>query len=255
MNLELFDLTGRSAIVTGGNSGIGLGMAQGLVSAGADVAIWGTNEEKTRAAVEILRESGGTALGVRCDVGDEADVRRAHAETTDALGPIHACFANAGVSGGSPFSQMTLEEWRRVTRVNLDGAFLTFREVASGMVEHGQGGSLVVTSSGASIDGAPRGEHYAASKGGVNAMIRGLAVELARHGIRANTIVPGWIETAMTEGRLDAQPMVERVLKRVPARRWGTPEDFWGVAVFLASDASAYMTGQMLVVDGGYTVF
>ena len=215
MNGGLFDLSGRGAVVTGGNGGIGLGMADGLARCGASVAVWGTNEAKNQAAVERLRGHGGTVVAVRCDVSDEQDVRRAHEQTLEALGPVHACFANAGVGGGArgPFWEMPTADWERVLRVNLHGVFFTLREFAAGMVERGRGGSLVVTSSVASVDGAPRGEHYAASKGGVNAMVRGLAVELARHDIRANTILPGWIDTPMTRGAArrpdDARPGAE----------------------------------------------
>src|SRR6185369_2104719 len=140
--------------------------------------------------------------------------------------------------------------FRRVTRVNLEGAFLTLQGAARLMVERG-GGSLVGIASLAAVEGAPRGQHYAATKGGLISMIRACAVELARHRIRANAILPGWIETPMTEGWTDAPKVVERVLPRVPVRRWGTPEDFAGVAVYLASPASAYHTGDTLIVDGG----
>jgi len=150
---------------------------------------------------------------------------------------------------------MTSDEWRRVLRVNLDGAFFTLRAVAKHMVARGGGGSLVVTSSLAAIEGAARGEHYAATKGGVISMVRALAVELARHGIRANAVLPGWIDTPMTERTLRGDPFLARVLPRVPARRWGVPEDFGGIAVYLASDASRYHTGDTFVVDGGYSAF
>ena len=150
---------------------------------------------------------------------------------------------------------MTTEEWRRVLRVNLDGVFFTLRGAARHMVERGGGGSLAVTASLAAIEGAPRGEHYAATKGAVISMVKGLAVELARHDIRANAIVPGWIDTPMTEGALTQEVMQERVLRRIPIRRWGTRADFGGIAVYLASDASAYHTGDTFVIDGGYAIF
>jgi hypothetical protein len=151
--------------------------------------------------------------------------------------------------------EMSTEEWKRVTRVNLDGAFFTLRAAARHMVGHGQGGSLAVTASLAAISGQPRGEHYAASKGGVISMMRALAVELARHRIRANAILPGWIETAMTEKALHWDKFVEKVLPRVPLRRWGVPADFGAIAVYLASDASGYHTGDTFLIDGGYSLF
>src|SRR5438477_622622 len=163
-----------------------------------------------------------------------------------------ACSANAGVgSGGVPFVEMTLDEFRRVTSVNLEGAFLTLQGAARRMIATG-GGSLVGIASLAAIEGQARGQHYAASKGGLLSMIRACAVELARHGIRANAILPGWIETRMTDGFLDAEVVREKVLPRVPVRRWGQPEDFAGAAVYLASPASAYHTGDAFIIDGGY---
>lgn len=254
--MDLFDLEGRVALVTGGNGGIGLGMAEGLASAGAAVAIWGTNEAKNAAAVERLRALGGDAAAFVCDVADEAAVGEAFAATLDRFGNVDVCFANAGVAGaGVRFGDMTLAEWRRVMRVNLDGAFLTFRAAVRHMLERGEGGSLVATSSIASIMGMPRGEHYAATKAGLSAMVRGLAVEYGRHGIRANAVLPGWVETAMTADWLGRDTVQKAVLSRVPLGRWGTLEDFAGIAVYLASDASRYHSGDTLLIDGAYRVF
>ncbi|MDA1002953.1 MAG: SDR family oxidoreductase [Chloroflexi bacterium] len=250
-----FDLTGKVALVTGGNSGIGLGMAEALAQAGADICIWGTNEQKNAAAAKQLEQTGVKVLALRCDVADEAAVDAAFAETVRQLGKVDSCFANAGAGGGAPFTEFPTETWRRVTGIDLDGVFFTFRAAARHMVERGDGGRLVGTSSTSAIHGAPRNQAYASSKGGMLAMVRGLAVELARHNITANSIIPGWIETGMTERTFSNERFVEAVLKRIPERRWGTGADFGGLAVYLASDASQYHTGDDFVIDGGYTRF
>jgi NAD(P)-dependent dehydrogenase (short-subunit alcohol dehydrogenase family) len=256
MASSLFDLTGHVALVTGGNSGIGLGMAEALAQHGANVAIWGTNPTKNAAAAEQLAGHGTQIVALRCDVGDEDAVERSFAATVEALGHVDSCFANAGVGGAAKsFLEMTADEWRRVTRVNLDGCFFTCRAAVRHMVERGHGGSVVVTTSGSALQGQARGQNYGASKAGVIAMMRAIAVEHARHGIRANAILPGWIETAMTEPAFGWDRFVEKVLPRVPLRRWGEPDDFGGVAVYLASNASRYHTGDVLVLDGGYSIF
>jgi hypothetical protein len=258
MAYTAFDLTGKTALITGGNSGIGLGMAEALAQAGAAVCIWGTNAQKNEAALKRILSCGGKAVALHCDVGDEKEVEQRFAETVAALGPVHACFANAGVSGRSnvkSFAEMDTEEWKRVTRVNLDGAFYTLRAAARHMVGHGKGGALVGTASLAAISGTPRAEHYAATKGGLISMMRALAVEFARHHIRANAILPGWIETAMTEKALNWDKFREKVLPRVPMRRWGRPDDFGAIAVYLVSDASSYHTGDTFLIDGGYSLF
>ena len=256
-----FDLTGKVALVTGGNGGIGLGMATALAEAGADIAIWGTNAAKNDAARATLDATGRRVLALACDVGDEAAVEAAFAETLRVLGRVDGCFANAGVSGGrsKPFLEHTAADWDRVLRVNLTGAFLTFRAAARHMVERAQsgdpGGSLVGTASLAVIEGAARNEHYAASKGGMVSMIRALAVEFARHGIRANAILPGWIETEMTAKSTADERFRGNVMPRIPLRRWGQGADFGGIAVYLMSSASAYHTGDSLLIDGGYALF
>ena len=253
---EPFDLTGKVALVTGGNSGIGLGFAEGLAKAHADVCIWGTNEEKIARAEQLLGRFGTRVAALRCDVGDQEAVRAAMAETLERFGKVDACFANAGVgSRGTRFVDMTVEEWRDIFRVNMEGVFFTLQESLKHMIERGEGGSLVVTSSASAIHGAPRAEHYAATKAGVLAMVRGLAVEAARYGVRVNAVVPGWIETAMTERAVASEPFQEKVLTRIPVRRWGQPEDFSGIAVYLASDASNYHTADSFVIDGGYSIF
>jgi hypothetical protein len=252
-----FDLGGKVSLVTGGNGGIGFGMADALAEAGADVCIWGTRKEKNDTAVAKLRRHGRKVHAQIVDVGDEKQVADAFAETLRAMGKVDNCVANAGVSGRGKGSilEMDYEEWRRVTRVNLDGVFFTFRAAARHMVERGQGGSLVAMASTAAIEGAARSSHYGASKGGVCAMVRALAVELARHNITANSILPGWIETEMTANAVANPKFAGNVLPRIPERRWGVGADFGPLAVYLASDSTRYTTGRDFVVDGGYTLF
>lgn len=254
-----FDLSGHGAVVTGGNGGIGYGMARALLAAGARVAIWGQRADKTARARASLVEACADASRVHaftCDVGDEAQVEATFAASVAALGRIDSCFANAGVSGkGTVMTEMSLDEFRRVQRVNVEGVFLTFRAAARHMVQHGQGGSLVATASTAALEGAARNSHYGASKGAVTSFVRALAVELARHKVRVNSILPGWIVTEMTERSVGNEKFAAAVLPRIPARRWGEGDDFGGLAVYLASRASAYTTGEQFVVDGGYTKF
>lgn len=254
-----FDLTGRGVVVTGGNGGIGYGMARALLAAGASVAIWGSNPEKTRQAQAELAAGCGDAArvhGFACDVSDEQQVEQAFGASVAALGRVDSCFANAGVSGkGTLLTDMTLAEFRRIQRINVEGVFLTFRAAARHMAQHGQGGSLVATASTAAVEGAARNSHYGASKGAVTSFVRALAVELARHRIRVNSILPGWIVTEMTERSVGNPKFADAVLPRIPARRWGQADDFGGIAVYLASDASAYATGEQFLIDGGYTKY
>ncbi len=252
-----FDLTGKVALVTGGNGGIGFGMADAMAEAGADICIWGTNAAKNTAAVEKLKRHGKRVHSQLVDVGDEKAVEQGFAETIKTLGHVDNCVANAGVSGRGQGAilQMTTEEWRRVMRVNLDGVFFTFRTAAKHMAERGKGGSLVAMSSTAAIEGAARSSHYGASKGGVCAFVRALAVELARYNISVNSILPGWIETAMTANAFNNEKFAGNVKPRIPQRRWGVEQDFGPIAVYLASDASRYTTGRDFVIDGGYTLF
>ena len=253
---SLFDLTGHVALVTGGNSGIGLGMAHGLAQAGADVCIWGTNTERNETAAKELAEHGTRIHSVRCDVSDEEDVRASLAETVGVLGKIDSCFANAGVHGtATPFVDTTLADFHKVTRINLDGAFLTLRAAAAHLVERGEGGVLVATSSVSAIHGAPRNQAYAASKAGVSSMIRACAVELARHGINAHSIVAGWTETPLVGPELSDSAFTHNVMKRMPQRRWGEPRDFARLAVYLASGIGGFQTGDEIVVDGAYSIF
>jgi NAD(P)-dependent dehydrogenase (short-subunit alcohol dehydrogenase family) len=255
-----FDLSGKVALVTGGNGGIGLGMAEGIAAAGGDIVIWGGNAEKLASAEKTLRGYGRRVLAQRCNVAEEAEVERCFVEAVAQMGRIDGCFANAGVSQKpTPFHELSTAEWRRVLSVNVDGVFFTFRAAARHMIERAKagdpGGRLVAISSTATVHGAQRAEAYAASKGALRSLVQALAVELARYGVTANSILPGWIESEMTARAMGDAKFSGAVLPRIPMRRWGKKEDFAGVAVYLMSEASRYHTGDHLLIDGAYTLF
>ena len=259
--MNLFDLSGRVAVVTGGNGGIGLGMAKAMAEAGCTISIWARNAEKNRAAEEVIAKAGGKVDSLIVDVSDPDSTKAACAATLKKHGRIDGCFANAGIGGGGrrAFVDRTEEEWRQMFSVNLDGVFHAFQPIARHMIERAEGGDkfgrLVATSSLASISGTARNEHYGATKGAINALIRALAVEHARFGITANAILPGWIKSEMTEGLFAYDKFVANVMPRIPMRRFGEPEDFGGIAVYLMSKASSYHTGDTLLIDGAYAIF
>ncbi len=260
MGFQPFDLTGRVVLITGGNGGIGLGMAQGLAQAGAEICIWGTNADKNAAAVEALSQIGPKVTAAVCDVSDEHAVNASFAKALADHGRIDGCFANAGVGGrGTGFDDMTREEWDYIIGVNQSGVFYTFRAAAKHMRERAEQGDafgrLVGTASLAAISGQARGEHYAAAKGGLISMIKALAVEYARYNVTAHTLLPGWIETDMTQGAFSNPKFVENVSKRIPVRRWGAPEDFSAIAIYIMSTASSYHTAETFLIDGGYYAF
>ena len=255
----MFDLTGKVAVVTGGNGGIGLAMAEGLSQAGADVVIWGTNEGKNEQAAARLCASGRRVLAQRVDVSDEAAVSRAMAGALAMMGRLDTAIANAGIVGDiKPFVDYSYADYRKVVAVNLEGAFFTLREACRHMVARANagdpGGSLVGISSIGAIHGSARTPAYGASKGGLLSLMRALAVEHARHGIRANCVHPGWVRTDISVDAMK-DPKYQQLVKRIPVRRFGESRDFAGIAVYLASDASAFHTGDRIVIDGGYTVF
>jgi NAD(P)-dependent dehydrogenase (short-subunit alcohol dehydrogenase family) len=259
MHSNLFDLTGKTALITGGNSGIGLGFAAGVAKHGGDVCIWGTNAAKNAAALNSLTAYGTKVHAIQCDVSDEAAVEKSFAETLSVFGRVDACFANAGVGGGGPFAELATEQWRRVLSVNLDGLFFTLRCAARHMKARAEagdkGGRLIGTASLGALMGMSRGEAYSGSKGAVISIMQGLAVEFARYGVTANSVLPGHIETAMTEKNYANEKFHGAIMPRIPLRRWGTPADFEGIAVYLMSNASAYHTADSFLIDGGFFVF
>jgi NAD(P)-dependent dehydrogenase (short-subunit alcohol dehydrogenase family) len=257
----IFDLTGRVAVITGGNGGIGLGIAQALHAAGCHVSIWGRNAEKNKAAAATMADGAAKVETLVCDVSDPASVKAAMQATLDKFGRVDGCFANAGIGGGGrrAFIDRTEEEWRKMFATNLDGVFHVFQAAARHMTERAAGGDafgrLVATSSMASLFGTARNEHYAGTKAAINALVRALAVELARYGVTANAILPGWIKSDMTQGLMANDKFVDNVMPRIPMRRFGEPTDFGGIAVYLMSSAGKYHTGDTFVIDGGYSLF
>ncbi|WP_441252215.1 SDR family NAD(P)-dependent oxidoreductase [Tardiphaga sp. 71_E8_N1_1] len=258
---QIFDLSGRVAVITGGNGGIGLGIAQALATAGCNVSIWGRNAEKNKAAAATMADYSGKVDTLVCDVTDTTSVKAAMDATLKKFGRVDGCFANAGIGGGGRhnFIDRTEEQWRTMFATNLDGVFHAFQVAARHMTERAEGGDkfgrLVATSSLASIFGTARNEHYAATKAAINALVRALAVELARQGVTANAILPGWIKSDMTAEIMGNEKFVANVMPRIPVRRFGEPSDFGGIAVYLMSKASSYHTADTFVIDGGYTAF
>jgi NAD(P)-dependent dehydrogenase (short-subunit alcohol dehydrogenase family) len=256
--MELFDLSGRTAIITGGNGGLGLAMARGLAKAGANVAIWARNADKNAAAVEELRALGrGDVLALTCDVADDSAIETAMGQTLSAFGRVDVCFANAGISGaGTAIPDITPEGWDHTMAVNTRGAVLVYKHVTRHMVARAKdghaGGKLVATSSGQSIMGVNRSSDYAASKAAVNGLTRAAAFELARYQITANALLFGYYETDITA---KADPKFgEWMSRRIPLRRPGDHAGLEGLAVFFASPHSDYITGQCLPVDGGLSI-
>ncbi|HAL38247.1 MAG TPA: 2-deoxy-D-gluconate 3-dehydrogenase [Polaromonas sp.] len=249
----LLDLGGRVAIVTGGNSGIGLGMAKGLAAAGAMLVIAGRNAQKNAAAGQALQALGAQVLAVEADVTQEDACRALVQAALERFGRLDILFNNAGTNIRKPPQDYTLEEWKTVLDTNLTSAFLCSQAAYPALVKAG-GGKIINTGSMTSIFGAGFAAPYGASKGGIVQLSKALASAWAKDNIQVNAILPGWIDTELTrQARKEVPGLHERVLARTPAARWGVPEDFAGIAIFLASRASDFVTGTAIPVDGGYS--
>ena len=251
----MFDLSGKVAIVTGGNGGIGLGIAKGLAGAGASIVVAARNRDKTDAAVRELESLGVAVRGVDTDVADEASVAAMVKAAADEFGRIEILVNNAGIGIRKAPQDYTLDEWRKVVDVNLNGSFLCAREVYPHMTGSG-GGKIINIGSMTSIFGSDWVAAYSASKGGVVQLTKSLAVAWAKDNIQVNSILPGWIHTDLTAPiKTNFPERYEFIRSRIPHGRWGEPEEMAGTAVFLASAASDYVTGVAIAADGGYTSF
>jgi len=252
--MKLFDLSGKVAIVTGGNGGIGLGMAKGLAQAGAAVAIAARNAKKSSQAVKELEALGGKALAVNTDVTSEVSIAEMVKTVAEKLGRIDILVNNAGTNIRKLPQDLAAAEWHQVIDTNLTSAFLCSKAAHPEMKKAG-GGKILNNGSMMSIFGAPWAPAYAASKGGMVQLTKALATAWAKDNIQVNCFLPGWIDTELTQGARQQVPgLHDRVLGRTPSGRWGTLDDFMGIAVFLASPASSFITGTAIPVDGGYSV-
>lgn len=252
MAQNLFDLTGKVALVTGANSGLGFGFAEGLARAGSDLVIWGRRADANERAAEKLRALRVKVHAQSVDVSDEGAIVAGVAEAIEAMGRIDTVVANAGIASQKPFIDMDAQTYHGLINVNQHGVVFTLREVARHMVDRGEGGSLILCGSGSIFQGVPTMTHYGAAKGALNSLAKGIAAELGPHGIRCNVIAPGFIITEMTMADPAVGEMIAgMVAAKAPIGRAGQPEDLWGAVVYLASDLSRYHTGDTLIVDGG----
>jgi 2-deoxy-D-gluconate 3-dehydrogenase len=250
---RLFDLGGRVAVVTGGNGGIGRGIALGLAEAGASVAILARNEEKNRAVLGELEKLGTRAVAIRLDVTRRADLAPAMEQAERALGPVDILVNNAGIAIMKGVLESDASSWDRVLETNLNSVFLLSQIAARSMVRRGRGGKIINIASEYSHFGSPMVPAYSASKGGVVQLTKSMAIELAPHNIQVNAILPGWIWSEMT-APVKELPLYDEIIQRTPAARFGEPEELAGAAIFLASKASDFVTGATVCVDGGYAI-
>ena len=256
MAKNLFDLTGKVALVTGANSGLGLGFAEALARSGCDVIVWGRSADANERAAEKLRAFGGRVHVESVDVTDEANVVRGVESALAAMGRIDTVVANAGIANKVPFHEMDSKTYHDLLNVNLHGSVFTLREVAKHMIARAAagdpGGSMILCGSGSIFQGVPTMAHYAIAKGALNSLAKTLASELGPKGVRCNVIAPGFIITEMTMADPAIGKMIaDMVAAKAPLGRAGNPDDLWGAVVYLASDLSRYHTGDTLIIDGG----
>lgn len=252
--MKLFDLTGRVATVTGGNGGIGLGMARGMADAGAIILVAGRDREKSAGAVREIEQAGGKAVAVEVDVLKPESCRAMIDAATERFGRLDILVNNAGTNIRKQPQEYSLEEWHTVLQTNLTSAFVCAQAAYPAMLAAG-GGKIINIGSMMSIFGASFAAPYASSKGGIVQLTKALAAAWAKDNIQVNSVLPGWIDTALTRrAREDVDGLHQRVLDRTPAGRWGLPEDHAGIAVFLASPASDFVTGTAIPVDGGFSI-
>jgi 2-dehydro-3-deoxy-D-gluconate 5-dehydrogenase len=249
-----FELQGRVALVTGGNGGIGLAMARGLAQAGASIAVAGRNMAKSQAAAAELGKLGVKAIVLQLDVSQEASCRKAVEDTATALGRLDILVNNAGINIRKGPEELSVAEWKKVLDVNLTSAFVC-SQAAYALMHKARGGKIINIGSMLSIFGAAFAPAYGASKGGIVQLTKSLAAAWAKDNIQVNAVLPGWIDTELTQvARKEVSGLNAMVLMRTPAKRWGVPEDLSGIAVFLASKASDFVTGTAIPVDGGYSM-
>jgi NAD(P)-dependent dehydrogenase (short-subunit alcohol dehydrogenase family) len=252
MILEQFSLKGKTGLVTGAGSGIGKALATGLAEAGAKVALAGRTLKKIELAANELSASGLEAIPVQVDMAEADSIFQLVDTLLGRLGRIDFLFNNAGMIHRAPLEEFPIEEWEEMVKTNLTGPFLLSQAVARHMIEKEIKGSIVNTSSLIAVFGGVNVSAYAATKGGLTQLTKSMCNDLAKYGIRVNAIGPGWVKTELTQALQNDPERFQSITDRIPLGRWAAPEDLAGLAVFLASDASAYITGQVIFIDGGY---
>ena len=252
MILDKFNLKGKSGIVTGAGSGIGFGLATGLVQAGAEIAIAGRNLKKLEKAAEGLRQYGGPVIPVQTDIGKMQDIKRLVDRTVNEFGKIDFLFNNAGIIRRNPCEDFLESDWDDMLNINLKGPFFLAQAVAKVMISQKKKSKIVNTTSLIAVQGGKRVPAYAASKGGLAQVTKTMANDWAQYDIQVNAIGPGWVKTELTQALREDTERNKEITRRIPMGRWADPLDLAGTAVFLASDASDYITGQTIFVDGGW---